>query len=400
MLNGLRKLNDKRLLMLAFLGVYYAALAIKRGAIVYEDAAQYRGWALDLIERGYDVAVFLRDVTWDGGDIRMYLSWIALIALLIQAFGDAWATAIVAMNVAWYVLAAIIMLRLVDEIDTSRAAAPIAIGFMFVLWDYYYWASHVLADSSVNLMAIGVLAVTAKAVGAPTPGKAATGLGLALLVAAVALTFKPQAIAVFAFVLGATILTPVLRIEDSRELALRLKIGLAAGLALCGSVAYAVGAAAADPSIVSAGWLRDMIISQVQDYGRDGSIIWQRYETYIDPPKSALDYALMFALRALYMFAPFARDYSLAHKTVNTIGLLPLYALALAGLWAVLSGHASVAAQKLGALALIMIVALVMLHALTAVDYDWRYRVPLFGPMLVLAVIGWERLIAILVRAR
>jgi hypothetical protein len=41
-----------------------------------------------------------------------------------------------------------------------------------------------------------------------------------------------------------------------------------------------------------------------------------------------------------------------------------------------------------------LIVSFTMLHALTAIDYDWRYRVPLFGPMLVLAAIGWTEIVA------
>jgi hypothetical protein len=380
--------------LLLALFVYYAALAFKRGSFVYEDAQQYHGWALALLERGYDFQAFLREVIWVGGDIRMYLSWIALVASFVQAFGEAWAGAIVAMNVLWYCLAAAILLRVVRAIDASQTASPLVIGFLFVLWDYYYWFSHALADSSINLLGIAILALINVAYATDASVKSATLFAIAVVVAGLAVTFKPQGIAILAFVLASIALVPLLRIEDSRALASRMRIGFGLGLALSFVVAYAVGAGAADPSLISDEWLRWMMVGQVQDLGRDGSIVWQRYETYVDPPKTALAYVSIFALRAFSMFMPFARDYSLGHKLVNVVGLIPLYVLTLTGLWSILAGRAEPRAQRLGALAFVLIVSFTMLHALTAIDYDWRYRVPLFGPMLVLAAIGWTEIVA------
>lgn len=377
----------------AALAAIYAALAFRGPPLAYEDAQSYREWASSLIERRYDFAVFLREVVWTGGDLRQYLSWIALVAAAIEVFGPYWQYAIVGINVACYALVGLLLLRECPRLADSPWARPLVLVLLLFLWDYHYWARHVLADSLMNLISTVVLLALCRGVNRQGPGAGALGWLVGAAVSVVALTFKPQAIGLVALTLGAAIVAPmIVGTFEASHLARRLRLVLLVVLVAAVLTAFVFGLAVFDSAIVPTAWLRETVAVQMAGYGLDGSIIWQRYETYVAPPRDAADFAAMVGLRALYMFAPFARDYSVLHSAVNIVGLLPLYGMALVGAWSIVSGQTSPNAQRTGLLALGSIIALTLLHSLTAIDYDWRYRVPLFPPMILLAVIGLGRI--------
>ena len=122
---------------------------------------------------------------------------------------------------------------------------------------------------------------------------------------------------------------------------------------------------------------------------QEGVVVRDRPGTYHAPPQGYAA-ALLLTLDKLYHYFIFLRsEFSLAHQVLNTMFFIPAYLLALAALLP-LPGRPRVSLAAFLALAWIIIYA--VFQAAQYLDYDWRYRIPVLAPLVVLAGLGAARL--------
>ena len=128
-------------------------------------------------------------------------------------------------------------------------------------------------------------------------------------------------------------------------------------------------------------------ISEIAQTYAQGQIVWDRPETYHQPPVHLWSYWAITADRMLHFFVPVAAGFSSAHIALQLLFYIPVYVLGGYFLIMLVRGRTRLPQPQqdvfYAALAAIAIYAI--FHAMVQVDYDWRYRIPIIPHLILLA---------------
>tara|TARA_Y100000816_G_C26075950_1_gene566386 strand:- start:848 stop:1504 length:657 start_codon:yes stop_codon:yes gene_type:complete len=125
------------------------------------------------------------------------------------------------------------------------------------------------------------------------------------------------------------------------------------------------------------------IFLEIKKFYLDGAIIYNR--TYLDYLPSEISIIKIFylgILRSLYFFQFWVHDWDLKHNIVNLISIFPLYLSNLLNIYHF--EKYSKSNKKIVISIIAFVIAFVFTSSITAVDYDWRIRFPLY----VIFIIG------------
>ena len=125
------------------------------------------------------------------------------------------------------------------------------------------------------------------------------------------------------------------------------------------------------------------IFLEIKKFYLDGAIIYNR--TYLDYLPSEINIIKIFylgILRSLYFFQFWVHDWDLKHNIVNLISIFPLYLSNLLNIYHF--EKYSKSNKKIVISIIAFVIAFVFTSSITAVDYDWRIRFPLY----VIFIIG------------
>ena len=119
-----------------------------------------------------------------------------------------------------------------------------------------------------------------------------------------------------------------------------------------------------------------------------GVIIDDRPETYLSGVDSTLFYFKIMTLRYIYFFAPYAQGFSNFHMIYNLGYFLIIYL----GMFycfinlQIISNKEKLIITKM----ILFITSFAMFHSIYLIDYDWRYRMPTYVPMLIISFYGYR----------
>jgi hypothetical protein len=383
----------------AVLAALYLIVALAGVPQTGNDTWVFVGWGEALRATGWDLVAFREEVEFLAGTEIFYVASATVFALMAAAFGDNWLTGYVIFNWVTMSATALVMLLSLRRLGFDGTSLLVAALFMGVLWEHVYWVSVAYTDISFNLLLALVFASCAVGLTEPPGRRRHVAWGLALVLALVTVTYRPTGLwvvgmLVVAFAAG-THRFPFVSGNVRRPV---LRAVAVAGLALIsGWIGASVVLANAD--LLPASFLRDLIL-HVGVRFQDGMIVSARPETYSAPPEGAIDYATMIALKFFYYFKFSAVGFGGAHNLYNWITFAPFYLLVLVGVGSVVFAPSEMNQSILGAgiLALIWVAVFALAHAVTIIDFDWRYRLPVYAPLGVLAIIGFSRVQSALVR--
>jgi hypothetical protein len=342
-----------RLVWLAYSGVRAAP-----------DTGDY--WRAAELLRRLDVAGLV-----ETGMIR-YLSFDAFVALVQVVFGSWAPEAWVGIQVLAVAAAGGALFRFADEMF-GRRAAWLAGGAFAVSYDALQWQAYLLSDSMFLAGLVGVLVVLHAAV---RLGGARRWVSAAVLAALVVLA-RPPGIAV-AGAIGAWLLGRRL-VPRVRAMPRGKRVASIAALATAGLLVAAGGVVAIDQE--------PTLGPKIADYYEDGVVVH-------DDPAFTIDYqpdasegeglaAYILANPGAFFFVTAAKvaafwtvalpRYSMLHVALNLATLLPVVVLGFGGI--------AVAARESrlrdgAGLAVATVAAITLFHAVTILDWDFRYRAP------------------------
>jgi len=391
--------HDARRLILwlgcvALLG--YLAVAYGYGPLMTSDGDRDYDYAGILITLGFDPITYLNNVATlsplpmtTGGETGTYVSYIVYIyvlAALRLLADDGWLQALMVVNAVGYACAACLAMWLTYRVLKVRLAVVAVFIFALAAWDYLQFVSMSLSDPMFVAFSTTVVCCAIAYLLETRPEAKNGFLLVAIAVAAVSFFVRPAALPVMAF-LGLVVVLDVAARRTGNvwqslaRLFLVVVVCLAAGILLH---AFLVS----QPDRIPLESMRDWAIYLNKHHGR-GDVVLFRPETFTTPPESILGYVRVTLLRIAYFFWFLADDYSSRHVAINLIFFPPFYALVLLGLGACLfDGRVAVDARLAGLLAAIFVLLVAVFHAVTIIDYDWRYRVPTYPAMFLLAAIG------------
>jgi len=278
----------------------------------------------------------------------------------------------------------VLLVKLVRMITGSDAAAAIALLFYVVCADIWVWVRFLETDNIYTAIATFAFLLVVRGVLNPEGSQGARRAKVALATILAAVT-RPVGVFVVPLVIMAEWFF-VQRAEkkDRRALWLLVGFGIVAAFFLH---AYFYQDMRRWPS----DWMRP----KLQEYvarEQGGEVVWSRHETFHRPPSTMSDYLSIEADRFARFFQITAAGFSRIHN-VAAIGYYgPLYLLALIGIVDALRSadrRRSAAVQA----ALLWIVAAAALSAVTVLDFDWRYRLPLMPQIILLGACGADALL-------
>jgi hypothetical protein len=141
-------------------------------------------------------------------------------------------------------------------------------------------------------------------------------------------------------------------------------------------------------------WPFEQMRPKLSEYAareKTGEVVWDRQETARTPPVTITDHGVIAADRFVRFFQFTSSGFSRMHNLVSVAYYVPLYLLGLIGSVMGLRGGDSKRRAVVRA-ALVWIGGTALVHAVTILDYDWRYRLPVVPQLILLAVCGVEGL--------
>jgi len=123
---------------------------------------------------------------------------------------------------------------------------------------------------------------------------------------------------------------------------------------------------------------------------KKGMIIHDRPNTWVDTPSNFIDVMLIYFLRLINFFNPYASTFSTLHIVINIFHTLLIF-LSIS-IWSFLSFQLKIQ-DKIFFFIIILSLFVDTFHSFILIDYDWRYRFPIILPLLILFPISFENII-------
>lgn len=362
--------------------VYFGVYCVVTGPILSGDSMTYAKWADVLIADRFDLGQYLARGL--GGSVApLYVGMVTTVAL-VKLMTPHWAVVMLLLNIVALASIAASLVMLCRLLTRSRIAAWTAFAFCFLSYEFFYWGRYVLSDMIFAALSLQVfLAALAIARGEAFASRRIVGTA-ALIV--VSVFFRPTGVLLvpmlgFAFLFR---FTRVSRVAIAAIVAITLFFGSVATLSMSAYWSYR-------PDRFPFAKMGDMVRLKAK---RDatGEVISQRPELFHEPAQTYADFLLIMATRFVRFFQFTNRTFSPIHNLIGILSFVPLYVLAVFGVRSSFSsGDAGYIAAATLACAYIWTTA--AFHAVTFLDYDWRYRMPIFPVAFLLAAIGASMLL-------
>jgi hypothetical protein len=318
-----------------------------------------------------------------------YLLFLLLLHVSDLIAGDNWIYAIVGINALIATATVLLLIRIGEVSGLSVAGIATIFGFSIFTWEAHQWISMSQSEAIFCLVSLITFLVIHKATTATSLKNAAGWWGLSLLLAIACQFTRPTSLPVLALVgfVFCVWLSTRQHSEDRLRRIFLFFIFALLGMVCVGIVVHAY--IIFDPSIWQTPRLRELA-EFFHIYHAKGWVVWVRPETYVSPPETITGYAEISFRRLIYFFWFIADDFSAGHKALNIIAFVPMYLLAVAGIFFTYRKKTNLPRDLFiwSNIALIYIIFVDAYHAVTILDYDWRYRAATYPVLWLVAGIG------------
>ena len=369
-------------ILVAAVAAAHLALAVPSGVSLSPDAMTFSGWADRLIAFHFHYGSFLESFGPRNVPPVLYAFHVTGVAAAKLLLGAKWPYALVACNAVCDVITAVILIRLARVVTRSSLGPVVAAVFYAFAFDIGQWVVYPVTDVPFLAMSFAAFSVLPMA----TLGRgqiSRSDVVRALLLTLLTLLLRPVGFLWFPLIVSSAVLL-------SRESKQGDGIKQFARLALF-TIVLTVTVVVLHSVIVARPerWPMRALSSSVRwdaKHYRAGEVVYQRFETYHRPPVTLTDHAAITADRFAHFFAITAAGLSRPHKLYAMAYYVPLYVLALIGV--LLAARSDGAAAVVILCSALVVFSIALWHALVAVDFDWRYRLPVMPHLILLATFG------------
>ena len=368
------------MLFSAAVAIAYAAWTIRSGVRLAVDTPTYSLWADALIGVGFNFSEYLGAQQFVAPPI-FYLLWITVVAAMKTAFGSSWMTGVVVLNWVAFSLGAYALIAAVRRLTKSGASMLLTALLLLVAGDLLIFVPYVVSDVMFWAISTGVLVCGVSLAAAdghdPSARTRTIIAGSALIV--VAVMFRPVAIPLIGFWIVSIVTFTFRRLTDRFATPL-LVLGVVTAFVAILAHAYIL---ADPPASLPA------MLSMVGSEYRSGMFVHQSSPPMlVAPATDFIGFVRVTLQKLLFFITPWLPHYSAAHTAINLLFFVPGYALSIAAI-SQLRRLAPPQQRAVVVLALFVLFVAVF-HAMTLIDSDHRYRLPILPAILMLASIGLE----------
>jgi hypothetical protein len=120
---------------------------------------------------------------------------------------------------------------------------------------------------------------------------------------------------------------------------------------------------------------------------KEGMIIHDRPDTWVNKPDSFIDVIFIYFLRLINFFNPYASTFSITHIFLNVFQIVLI--LSSIFIWSFYGNYIKIF-NKIFLFIILLSFSVAAFHSFILIDYDWRYRFPIILPLIMLIPISLE----------
>jgi hypothetical protein len=308
----------------------------------------------------------------------------ALLAFVRKAAPIHWETVMLAMNVICAAITAVFLMKLVRAVTDSTGAAVAALLLYVCAYDVFAWVGWLLTDHIYTMLSVIVFALLIRGI---TDGKARNFSRSLKMYAALVLAVITRPVG-FVLVPLTVVADWVFVRRDTKANRRGVWILFAAGV-----IAAVVVHAWFFQDMHR--WPSDFMRPKLQEYAdreQGGEVVWGHPETAHARPVSFADHIAIEADRFVRFFQVTSERNSRTHNLYSLFYYGLLYPLVLLGIASALRDDDRRRSAVVH-VALLWILTAAALSAVSILDYDWRYRLPLMPQLILLAACGADALL-------
>lgn len=369
------------LVLFSFLIVF----SFLNGPIHSPDSSTYKMWAELLIEHDFNLYQFHEQTN---GALLLRMIFIGIVALLYFSMGDAWGYGLMLLNCVSLALVAYMLMQLSRKMGMGFWGIGFVFFSMFLIYEQLFWVAYALSDTTFELFTTGVFFAVGCALIHTDQKAKRNWLITAGTIFILAMFYRPSIPTVLPFLLaGIFIVGLQIYYPEVQALAMRwfFIVSMSAGFLFMVIWAWYLS----HPELWQDGPFQ-VTVQFAHRYIEQGVIVHDRPNTFTLPPSSMFDILVIEFKRLLAFFQFYTPMFSRFHNLINTVTFGPLYILVLIGSGVSIRSifRQNYQPQLIGLFAIIFIMSLAIFHAMTLIDYDWRYRIPCYPPLIILALLG------------
>ena len=357
--------------------ILYTAILISFSLIAYyilnsgysmsSDSRRFARWADELIKLNFNFFEFyLIDKITIRPNLFFFSVPISLIALCKVIFVNEWQFAFLLLNLILVFFSLIIFVKSLLIINIRPILISLTLPIIVISVDILIWPRFILSDTIYSFLVIFSIYLIAKGI-----VKNRFNYFRILLIILLLIATRPSSISVvFAIIFFILILNVKILLKKRNVLLFLVTIFITSPFVLSLVYLFIEQNFNGIPKI-------DFMTNMV----KDGMIIHDRPETWVDKPNYFVDVVYIYFLRIINFFNPYASTFSITHIILNTIQIFLIILSIL--IWS-LFGDYFKTQDKMILFILLLSLSVAAFHSFILIDYDWRYRFPIILPMLML----------------
>ena len=346
---------------------------LNSGYSMSSDSKRFSRWADDLIRLDFNLYEFFSiDKNFNMPSLFFFSVPVVLIALCKVIFVNEWQFAFLILNLSFVFFSLIIFVKSLLLIKVRPVLISLTLPLIVASVDILIWPKFILSDMIYAFLVLLSVYFIIKGIIKDKINYLELSIIIFLLLAS-----RPSSISAVFAILSFIIISKFPIFMKQKNILLSILITFISTPFLLGLV-YLFIEFYFD-NIAKVDFYTDMV--------KNGMIIHDRPETWVNQPKNFIDTVYIYFLRLINFFNPYASTFSIVHIALNAIQIVLI--LFSVFIWFFFGGHIKIY-DKIFLFILLLSFSVAAFHSFILIDYDWRYRFPIILPLILLFPISLE----------
>ena len=346
---------------------------LNSGYSMSTDSKRFSKWADDLIRLDFNLYEFFSiDINYNMPSLFFYSVPVVLIALCKVIFVNEWQFAFLILNLSFAFFSIIIFVKSLLLIKVRPVLISLTLPLIVASVDILIWPKFILSDMIYAFLVLLSVYLIIKGIIKDKINYLAISIIIFLLLAS-----RPSSISAVFAILSFIIISKFPIFMKQKNILLFILITFVSTPFLLSLVYFFIE------------FYFDNIdkIDFYTDMVKNGMIIHDRPETWVNQPQNFIDIVYIYFLRLINFFNPYASTFSIVHIALNVIQIVLI--LISVFIWFFFGGHIKIY-DKIFLFILLLSFSVAAFHSFILIDYDWRYRFPIILPLILLLPISLE----------
>ena len=346
---------------------------LNSGYSMSTDSKRFSRWADDLIRLDFNLYEFFSiDKKFNMPSLFFYSVPVVFIALCKVIFVNEWQFAFLILNLSFVFFSLIIFVKSLLLINVRPVLISLTLPLIVASVDILIWPKFILSDMIYAFLVLLSVYFIIKGIIKDKINYLELSIIIFLLLAS-----RPSSISAVFAILSFIIISKFPIFMKQKNILLFILITFISTPFLFGLV-YLFIEFYFD-NIAKVDFYTDMV--------KNGMIIHDRPETWVNQPKNFIDIVYIYFLRLINFFNPYASTFSIVHIALNAIQSVSI--LVSVFIWFFFGGHIKIY-DKIFLFIILLSFSVAAFHSFILIDYDWRYRFPIILPLILLFPISLE----------